>query len=399
VSVAGLLGLLGAAPAAQAGAVWPADDPFYTPPADLAALPNGSVIRSRKTRIKTGPAIQQPFKTYQVLYRSTDRLEKPIANVATIIMPLTSPKTGRKLISYQTAYDGLSPACMPSYSLASGKVALQAAETLIIDGALARGWTVVTADYEGPDNAWLTAKTTGRGVLDGIRAAENFEPVGLDGAKTQVGMLGYSGGGQATAWASEMQPAYAPELNIVGATPGGVAANMGEVLKYMDGQLFAGIALAGLAGVSTGYPELDFDKYLNNKGRRTFKYMRKKQSCITDFALAYPFTKIRSLTTVPDLLSVPEFKAVADELSLGKVNPKHPMFMYHTVFDQMGGYKAMVSLVRKYCAEGTKVQFVTGYNEEHAMQAFSMPFKAQAWMADRFAGKPVATNCDKYPAL
>ncbi len=391
-----LLGALLVTASTASAAVWPTDDPFYTAPVDIASRAPGEVIRSRTTRIRTAPGVQLPFKTYQVLYRTTDRQEKPIATVATIILPLSRPAKDRKLVSYQTAYDGLSPSCMPSYSLQTGKVALQGAETLLMMGILSRGWTIVTADYEGPDNAWLTGKTTARGVLDGIRAAENFQPAGLtDGAATDVGMMGYSGGGQATAWASELAASYAPELNIVGAAQGGVAADFGQVMKSMDGQLFAGIALAAFVGISQGYPEAEFDKYLNNKGRATLKYIKKKQSCIMDFALAYPFVKIRSLTTVPDLLSIPTIKAAADDLALGKSPPSMPMFMYHTVLDQMEAYPAMLKLVKKYCSEGVKVQFVTGYKEEHAMQAFSMPFKAQAWMADRFAHKPMITNCAK----
>lgn len=387
------------APAGASAAIWPTDDPFYKAPADLASHPNGAVLRSRATRIRTAPGIQQPFKTYQVLYRTTDRQEKPIATVATIILPLHRPAGGRKLVSYQTAYDGLSAACLPSWSLQTGKVALQGAETLIMLGLLARGWTIVTADYEGPDHAWLTAKTTGRGVLDGIRAAENFGPAGLtEGAKTPVGMMGYSGGGQASAWASEMRSTYAPELNVVGTAQGGVAADMGQVLRSMDGQFFAGIALAGIAGIAKGYPELKFDEYLNNKGKYKMRQLRSyKGSCIMDFALAHPFVKLRSLTKT-DIMKVPAFQAVSDEISLGQHSPETPMFMYHTVLDQMDGYESMVKLVRKYCKDQTPVQFVTGYKEEHAMQAFSMPFKAQAWMADRFAGKPMVTNCDHYPS-
>ena len=49
---------------------------------------------------------------------------------------------------------------------------------------------------------WLAART----VLDGIRAAIAFEPAGLAGGETPIGLWGYSGGGQATAWAVEQQP-------------------------------------------------------------------------------------------------------------------------------------------------------------------------------------------------
>ena len=391
-----LLALLASAcaPATAGAAIWPTDDPFYAAPADLATRAPGDVLRSRRTSIKMAPGIRMPFKAFQVLYRTNDRADQPIASVATIILPITRPATGRHLLSYQTAYDGLSPACMPSYSLQTGKVALQGAETLIMAQALSRGWTVVTSDYEGPDNAWLVRKTTARGVLDGVRAAQRFEPAGLDqGTATKVGMMGYSGGGQATIWASEIAKEYAPELNIVGASQGGVAADMGHAYRALDGQLFAGIGFAAIAGIAKGYPGLNLEQYLNNRGKAVIKRLRTKQSCITDFAFAFPFQKFRDLMTVRDLDAVPGFEAVRAENALGHGTPRSPMFMYQTVIDQMDGYKGMKAIAAKYCSEGTKVQFVTGYKEEHAMQSATMPFKAQSWLQDRFNGVPMVTNC------
>jgi hypothetical protein len=186
------------------------------------------VLRSRTIAVHTTPLFKLPYKTYQVLYRTTDRdLTTASVSVATIMIPLKRPAPGRRrLVSYQTAYDGINPGCRPSYSLQGGSVALQAVETLLIGSALSRGWTVVTSDYEGPKDEFGVGTTSGWNTLDGIRAAERFEPVGLtQGAATPVGMLGYSGGGQATAWAGELAKSYAPELNIVGAAQGGVGAD------------------------------------------------------------------------------------------------------------------------------------------------------------------------------
>lgn len=391
-----LLGGLTAAAPASAGGMWPPHDPFYAAPADLASRAPGEVIRARSTRIKLGPGIQLPFKTYQVLYRTTDRTNTPIATVSTIIVPTNNrPATDRKMVAYQTAYDGLGPGCRPSYSLQTGRVALQGAEVILMLNMLRRGWTIVTSDYEGPNDSWGVGATTARGVLDGIRAAESYAPAGFDkGVDTKVGMMGYSGGGNASAWANEYAPAYAPELNIVGAAYGGVGGDLETIVRSLDGELYAGIAFAGMVGVTSAYPDLDMAPLLNNKGKKLFRDLKSpKMACISDFFLSHPFEKLRSFTTVPDILSLPKFQEIKAENKLGRWSPKAPTLWYAPYFDEMGSWWVNQRVARGYCKAGTPLSFQTSYIEEHAMQAILRPWDAQKWIDDRFKGKPFKPNC------
>lgn len=400
-ATAALVGALGATPASAAGVIYPPHDPFYAAPENLATYANGDVIRSRKAEIKFGERIKLPFKAYQVLFRTTDRQEKPIATSSLVIIPQRNRSQNpaeRNLLSYQTAYDGLSPACQPSFTLRSGRVALQAVEVLPMLNILRRGWTIVTTDYEGPNNTWGVGVTTGRGVLDGIRAAERLPEAGLNGAATKVGLMGYSGGGNASAWANEHAPGYAPELNIIGAAYGGVGADMATIVRALDGELYAGIAFAGIVGVTSGYPELDMNEHLNNAGKRMFRELKSQRSgCISDFFLKYPFHKFRSYlkTASHDLLKSPKFMEINAENSLGRFAPKAPTYWYHTYFDEMGSYWANTRVARWYCEQGTPLEFRTSYIEEHAMQAILRVWGAQDWMDARFKGKPFPRTCPK----
>ena len=121
--------------------------------------------------------------------------------------------------------------------------------------ALGRGWAVVVPDFEGPRNPYTAGRMAGHATLDGIRAARRFPPAGL-AADGPVGLWGYSGGGQATAWAAEMQPTYAPELAISGVAAGGVPPDLEQVARQIDGGLFSGIYFAAAVGLSREYPEL-----------------------------------------------------------------------------------------------------------------------------------------------
>ena len=109
-----------------------------------------------------------------------------------------------------------------------------------ITNILQQGWTVSAADYESNElAAFGIGAIAAHGVLDGIRAAIAFNSSGLSQSPngTKVGLFGYSGGGQATGWAMQSQPSYAPELNIVGAALGGLPANLTADGIYLDGKV------------------------------------------------------------------------------------------------------------------------------------------------------------------
>ncbi len=54
-----------------------------------------------------------------------------------------------------------------------------------------------------------------------------FEPAALS-ADAPVGLWGYSGGGQATAWAAEQHPTCAPEIRLAAVAAGGVPTDDGR---------------------------------------------------------------------------------------------------------------------------------------------------------------------------
>src|SRR6266498_1716185 len=202
-------------------AVWPShpdNDPFYAQPEPMPDAPPGTVLDERATTIRA-LAIPVPVKAWQVKYVSTDTKGAKKADIATVIQPVVHQ---RKLVSYQTAYDGLDADCAPSYAFATG-INPPAYEEAAMVPLLLAGYTVVSADYEGPRYEWTAGVNSGHGVLDGIRAAQSL--TGL-GAGTPTALWGYSGGALASQWANELAADYAPELNIVGVAAGGVPANI-----------------------------------------------------------------------------------------------------------------------------------------------------------------------------
>jgi Secretory lipase len=103
---------------------------------------------------------------WQVKHKTTDDQGDASADVSTVLVP-DVPWTGtaaRPLVSYQTAEDGISTACAPSYGLRAGVTDAEnnsGAETGVMEYALLQGLAVVAPDYEGPNSEFLAPRRRG----------------------------------------------------------------------------------------------------------------------------------------------------------------------------------------------------------------------------------------------
>jgi len=377
---------------ASAAPTWPPhpdNDPFYAQPSPMPPGAPGTVIDSRPTTIRA-LAIPVPVKAWQVKYLSTDTKGAKTANIATIIQPYLQPaKDKRKLVSYQTAYDGLDADCAPSYAFATGINPPFYEEAAMLPLLLA-GHTVVSADYEGPQYQWAAGINSGHGVLDGIRAAQGFAPAGLNGAATPTAMWGYSGGALASQWANELAADYAPELNIVGVAAGGVPADIEAIARAIDGTALSGVYFGATVGLSRAYPEIDIDALLNDRGEAAFETLGRQ--CIAEFTVSYAFQHMRDYVTVPELLDVPIIRDVIAENTMGQRLPDAPTYVYQGTHDELAITPPVDELVATYCGMGAKVKYVKILGEHITTAGTGVP-GALAYVNDRLNGKAAPSSC------
>jgi acetyl esterase/lipase len=376
------------APAANAAIPTPDEDPFYVPPAGLAQAKPGEILNSRPIDV-TAFGLPLPVDGHQLLYRTKDTHGAPEAAVATVILPRGEPPAGgRPLLSYQPAEDTLTRNCASSYEIRTGQ---QPELPEALGPLMTEGAAVVIPDYEGPESHWIAGVQAGRAVLDSIRATEAFAPAGLDGAATPVAVWGYSGGGHATAWAAELQPRYAPELNLVASAHGAAPYVLRKTVAYLDGTPYAGIMLAAVVGIGRAYPEMRLDEALNDAG----KAMRDKigTQCIEQFAFAYPGARLDDFTRVPNTQDLPHVSRVIDADDLGHRTPKAPTYLYQSATDELEPVAGADAIVDNYCRRGVTVQYERAPIGEHiAYQILGAP-AAAAYIADRLAGKPAPNTC------
>lgn len=369
----------------------------FAQPASLAGDHPGQILKSKRVTIEA-VGFTVPYQAWQVQYVSEDTTGQLQADVATVVKP-TKPGPAPRLLSYQPAIDSDSPTCQPSFLLTKppavlGYESLGGLESFAaVATGTALGYTVVIPDFEGPHNQWAAGIEAGYGTLDGIRAAENFAPLGLTGAKTPAGLMGYSGGSQASEFAAEEAPTYAPELNIVGAAIGGLPVNIGHIAAKADGGPFAGIYLAAAVGVARAYPQIKIDSLLNPAGEQMKKAIG--TMCIAQFVLTYAFQRIERYTKNGlNPLEDPAVKQVIADDAMGTIGvPRIPMQIYMATFDELVVTPDVTALVKSYCAAGATIQYLQFPLADHlTAEAEGLP-GAIAYMQARFAGQPAPTNC------
>jgi hypothetical protein len=379
----------------------PPKDPFYAPPSQIPHGRPGTVIRSRPVCIGD-LQVPVPYRAWDIMYLSTGAENRagqpseyhaqPSVDTALIVEPLTG-KT-HPLVEYATAEDADSTLKAPSYTMTQGNTSDSASWQY----PLAHGWDVIVPDYEGPGSAYSAGPLEGHGMLDGIRAAENFSATdGLEGRATKVGLWGYSGGAMATAWASELAPGYAPKLKIVGVAEGGVPADVHDTFDTINnGYLAPGLAFASALGDNAVYPNLIPLSLLNTAGLALAANMRATGN--SSYPQTYPPQSIADFTRCgcnPND-QPQEFPTVAElgrVVNPGQHVPTAPLFIYHDYNDELIPIKGVEQLVKYYCSGGATVEFRVNMGDEHVSNAVVGYPEAIAYLTGRLSGLAAPDTC------
>jgi hypothetical protein len=384
------------AQAAIAAPMLPSSDPFDKWSGPLTATPPGTVLRERTIALGY-LGIAPPIAASQVLYRTTGELGQPTVTVATILRPLLALGPTR-IVADQTAYDALGGECAPSYTLQGGNPGFGTAEVEENLGLtyLLQGDTLVISDYEGETLDYGAGQESGYGTLDGVRAAESALKVPQ--ATTKVALLGYSGGAIATDYAAELQPRYAPGLDIVGAAIGGVPVDYAHTFQYINGSAgWSGVIPAILVGLARGF-KVNLSPFLSPYGQQVISQVAPE--CINTFLGAYPGLTIQKLLKpqYQNYTKVPAFVRMLNKSIMSDTGtPRGPLYIGNGVSDGTGDgvmiAKDVQQLARTYCQRGVGVQFSLYKGLNHDGGAVPYETSALNFIAERFQGISPPDDC------
>ncbi|MFF2087455.1 lipase family protein [Nocardia sp. NPDC058176] len=371
----------------------PQHDPFYAPPSGWESEAPGAILNSRPVEVASLGPQAQDADAWQLLYRTTDVDGRPMATVTTVLRPRTGPVNG--LISYQPATDASAPQCAPSFVLRQGAPDKYDAslDFMQIDQMLSSGHAISVPDWEGPKGSMFVPRQPGYAVLDGVRAAQGFAPLGLSGADTPVAAMGYSGGSFGTSWAAHVHPTYAPEIRLVGVALGGWTAPVGRFLESLDGGPFSGFLPSLLPGMMRADPRLAaaFDEYLTPAGHALMAAGDSK--CVTPNVAQHAFLRMDEYLTIPFSQLVEQVRASFADLDFDPVAATAPLFLYNAVHDEIIGIAGVDQAVAQWCASGAQITHTRDELSEHVSLQISATSAVLRWLGDRLAGQAAPDGC------
>jgi predicted esterase len=355
---------------------------FYEAPAGLGSLAPGDLIRAEPMDAYLVPGVRLRAHAWRILHRSTGAVGEPTAVSGTLLLPVGwRARKPLPLIAYAIGTHGIGDDAAPSRLLSTG-LDWEAGLMALV---LARGCAVVITDYQGlgteGDHAYMVGRALGCNVLDSIRAVRQLATAELpDDGPTAI--MGYSEGGTAAAWAAQLQPSYAPELELAGIAAGAAAADVELAGPTLDGSFFSFFLAYGAIGYAAAYPELVLEPYLVGDAANVIDSLRRTN--ILQAAVRGPrFAHAGDLTS-PNVLELPSWRKRLRENRLGTLAPSVPMLLHHARNDQIVAFEHSEQLLEDWQALGVDVSLhITRGGFDHISGAVAGAPVALDWLGKR----------------
>lgn len=386
-------------------------DDFYTSLPEKVDGKPGQIIKQGRSNFALGiPLVDWSGSTAtRVAYVSTNEDKSTSPVTGTVLTP-TAPWKGkgpRPLLTVAPGTQGAGDACTPGKLLPYGVEY----EAIPVANALARGWNVALTDLPGlgtsAPHTYMNRVMQGNATLDMARAAINLGLPGIT-KDTPIATWGYSQGGGASASALELQPTYAPELNLVTGYAGGVPADLAVTARAIDNSPLTGALGYTINGFLYTRPDLQplVEEKFNEEGKRRLE--QTKDECIVQSLMRHAYVDTRTLTkngeSISEILSQEPIKSVVEAQVIGKLPPKVPVYVGHGTNDDTIPVEQSRRMARMWCDGGTKINYAENNVPhvaplvDHVVPMLTGLNPAIAWLEQVINGENYATtNCEDIP--
>lgn len=361
----------------------PEDDGFYDLPDPLPAGRHGDLLR-----IQPVPGAPDGASWQRIMYRSASVSGEPIAVTGVVTLPDTEPPPGGwPLVAHAHGTTGIANVCAPSVSLSAGGT--YATEIALLSNSVASdGFALVSTDYEGLGvkgrHPYLVGESAGRSVLDSLLAARQLPDVDASGP---VGIVGYSLGGHAAAWANQLASGWAPGLDIVGVLAGAPASEVPEFVAADPSatrpllQARTVLVASGLAATGDAF---DLEAALSDAGLGVLDQLDER--CDPDLPAGEPLTRVD--------LAVQEPWAGALRANVpGAIRGAAPVLIVHSRTDIVIPIAQGEALAARLCRAGQVVEMRELPDGEHVPTAVAAYRLGLAWIRDLMRGETPVSTC------
>ena len=353
-----------------------ADDPdFYSVPVPLPQGEHGDLIRTQPVDGAPEGATWQ-----RIMYLSETLAGEPTVVTGVISLPDGEPPEGGwPLFSHAHGSTGLADPCAPSVSLDGDGI--HSIEIALLGGYVAdHGIAIVSTDYEGLGgpgrHPFLVGESEGRSVLDAILAARQLPDVAFE---ERVGIIGYSQGGHASAWANQIAPEYTPELDVIGTLAGAPATEVVDMVGSDEG---AGLMMVAALS-ATGGP-YDPPSILTDAGLRALDEI--DTVCQEGYRVEGPYLTGDVLTTEPWA------SGIAAQVP-GSAPGASPVLIVHSQEDVQVPIEFSEAFQDRLCAAGGVVERRVLDEGDHVVAAVPAYEQGMDWITDLANGGEPDSTC------
>ena len=330
------------------------------------------------------------IRAYQVFYRSIGTRGQPILVSAALFYANSDEPRPRPVVAWAHPTTGVTRNCSPTrrtdvYNKIPG-----------IERMLRQGFIVVATDYAGyatvDPHPYLVGASHARTVLDSVRAVRQLRNAR---ATNQFAVWGHSQGGHAALFTGELQPVYAPELELVGVAAAAPATRLVDLFRADAGTVW-GNALTAMALYAWSHI---YDVPASTVVSRAAlpAYRRLATDCLDSLAGALKILRDeRSLEGrffKRDPTEIPEWRQIMVENTPGKRAINAPVLIAQGRKDNIVPYSINRRFFSDTCSLGTPVQFMTMANTGHMYAAETSARQTVNWIKDRFAGRRLGRFC------
>ena len=352
---------------------------FYTPDGVLATGKPGDILAQEPWAL----ADDLHGTGYRITYVSTTPAGDRIPVTGVVIVPNTpAPPGGYPVVAWAHGTTGIGDKCAPSAAPPFG----------LLGGAplLDAGYAVAATDYEGLGtpteiHPYLVGAAEAHSVIDSVRALRHF------GGGTKTAFWGWSQGGHAALFARQLQPSYAPELQVVGTVAHAPVTDIKTFLGpgTTDPNVFPYTAEAILSW-SEVYEEPKLDDLVVVADAE--KARLAQQACTGDIQdnVTRPLDEV--FRSDPQNSEV--WKHAVALNSVGTGTTKTPVLLTHGELDTLVPSIGTTTLFDAFCAAGVPAQLILQPDGDHATAYLFTFTQMQQWIIARMNGdQPVPSDC------
>jgi pimeloyl-ACP methyl ester carboxylesterase len=244
------------------------------------------------------------------------------------------------------------------------------------------------ADFEGlgvkGNNSYLVGEVEGRNVLDSARALKSFPDVTVN---PKMLLAGQSQGGHAALWAGQLQPSYAPDVDIIGVVGQAPATDLAAMFLDVTGPNARGgivsLLLMAADAYTKQYPDVTIKQVLTSRGRGSLRNVVNKL-CLVPAIIGTQLAKPSDLIQ-PNSLDA--LKPAVDKNIPGSTFTM-PVFLAQGDADIVVLPTISQAYAAKLCAAGVNLTFKTYPGVGHFDVVGASDQDVLAWMTAIRNGTP-----------